>query len=64
MSQVPPPVPQKRRPVLVPILIGLVVILLAVVGLVWWQNRPIKPVQLTVQEKEVVQTKVEALQYV
>lgn len=63
MSQVPPPVP-KRRSIFVPILIGLVVILLAVVGLVWWNNRPIKPVQLTVQEKAIVQTKVEALQNV
>ena len=62
MSEVPPPVPAKRKSCLVPVLIGLVVVLLAVVGLMWWQNRPIKPVQLSVEEKAAVEAKVEAIQ--
>jgi hypothetical protein len=63
MSEVPPPVP-KRKSRLVPVLIGLVVVLLAVVGLMWWHNRPIKPVQLSVEEKAAVEAKVEAMQNV
>ena len=63
MSEVPPPVP-KRKSCLVPVLIGIIVVLLAVIGAVWWHNRPIKPVQLTAQEKVVVQQKVEAIQQV
>lgn len=63
MSEIPPPVPKKKS-CLVPVLIGLVVVLIAIIGAMWWHNRPIKPVQLTVQEKAVVQQKVEALQNV
>jgi len=63
MSEVPPPVPKKKS-CLVPVLIGVVVVLLAIIGVMWWHNRPIKPVELTVQEKAVVQQKVEALQNV
>ena len=64
MSEVPPPVPAKRKSCLVPVLIGLIVVLLAVVGLMWWHNRPIKPVQLSAEEKAVVEAKVEAMQNV
>lgn len=64
MSEVLPPVPAKRKSCLVPVLIGLVVVLLAVVGLMWWHNRPIKPVQLSAEEKAVVEAKVEAMQSV
>lgn len=64
MTEVPPPVPSKRKSCLVPALIGLVVVLLAVVGLMWWHNRPIKPVQLSAEEKAVVEAKVEAMQSV
>lgn len=63
MSELPPPVP-KRRSYWAPVLIGLVVILLAVIGLIWWNNRPIKPVQLTAEEKSAVGAKVEAIQNV
>ena len=63
MSEVPPPAP-KRKSCLVPVLIGLVVVLLAVIGLMWWQNRPIKPVQLSAQEKAAVEAKVEAIRNV
>lgn len=63
MSDTPPPVP-KRKSCLVPVLIGLVVVLVAIVGLMWWHNRPIKPVQLSAEEKTAVEAKVEAIQNV
>ena len=63
MPELPPPVP-KRRSYWAPVLIGLVVILLAVIGVIWWNNRPIKPVQLTAEEKAAVGAKVEAIQNV
>ncbi len=63
MTETPPPVP-KRKSCLVPVLIGLVVVLLAVIGLMWWNNRPIKPVQLSAEEKAAVEAKVEAIQNV
>ena len=63
MSEVPPPVP-KRKSCLVPVLIGIIVVLLAVIGAVWWHNRPIKPVQLSAQEKATVEAKIEAIQNV
>ena len=59
----PPPVPQKKS-CLVPVLIGIIAVLVAVIGVIWWTNRPIKPVQLTAEEKVVVQQKVEAIQQV
>lgn len=46
----------------VKILIGLIVVLLVLGGLWWWQNRPIRPVVLSVQEKAAVEAKVEAIQ--
>ena len=59
----PPPVPQKKS-CLVPVLIGIIAVMVAVIGVIWWTNRPIKPVQLTAEEKVVVQQKVEAIQQV
>lgn len=59
----PPPVPRKKS-CLVPVLIGIIVVLVAALGLIWWNNRPIKPVQLTAEERAVVQQKVEAIQQV
>lgn len=59
----PPPVPQKKS-CLVPVLIGIIAVLVAVIGVIWWTNRPIKPVQLSAEEKVVVQQKVEAIQQV
>jgi hypothetical protein len=46
----------------VKILIVLVVIVLILGGLWWWNNRPIRPVVLSVQEKTAVEAKVEAIQ--
>jgi len=40
----------------------LVILLLVLGGLWWWYNRPIQPVQLSVQEKAAVEAKVEAIQ--
>ena len=59
----PPPVPQ-RKSCLVPVLIGIIAVLVVALGVIWWTNRPIKPVQLTAEEKVVVQQKVEAIQQV
>jgi hypothetical protein len=61
MNEVPPPAP-KRRSCLVPILISLIAVLLIIIGVYWWHNRPIKPVQLSVQEKAAVEMKLEAVQ--
>lgn len=63
MAEVPPPVP-RRKSCLIPALIGVVVVLLVAFGLWFWFNRPIKPVQLSAEEKQVVQQKVEAIQQV
>jgi hypothetical protein len=63
MAEVPPPVP-RRKSCLIPALIGVVVVLLVAFGLWFWFNRPIKPVQLSSEEKQVVQQKVEAIQQV
>lgn len=62
MTEVPPPAPAKRRSCLVPMLVTMIVILVAVIGVYWWHNRPIKPVQLSVQEKAAVEAKLEAVQ--
>ena len=59
----PPPAPQKKS-CLVPVLIGIIAVLVVAIGVIWWNNRPIKPVQLTAEEKVVVQQKVEAIQQV
>ena len=44
------------------ILIVVAVLALVLGGLWWWHNRPIRPVQLSPQEKAVVEQKVEAIQ--
>ena len=57
-----PPAVRRGKPWLIIVLVAL---LLAVVGIGiawWWHNRPIKPVVLTPQEKQVVEQKVEAIQ--
>ena len=61
MSEIPPP-PAKRSSCLFKIAIFAVVSLLVLGGLWWWSNRPIQPVQLSVQEKAAVEAKVEAIQ--
>lgn len=73
MSEVasPPPVPTgpaapaKKSGGKSCLLIGLIVLLLGVIaagGVLWWLNRPIKPVVLSEPEMEVVEAKVEAIQ--
>ena len=64
MSENPPPPtpPARGTSCLVKGLIGLVVLLLVLGGVWWWHNRPIQPVQLSVQEKAAVEAKVEAIQ--
>lgn len=47
---------------LLKIVIGLIAVLLILAGLWWWQNRPIRPVVLSVEEKAAVEAKVEAIQ--
>ena len=64
MAEIPPPTPPRRKSCLVPALIGVIVVLLVAIGLYFWLNRPIKPVQLSAAEKQVVQEKVEAIQQV
>ncbi|WP_035613751.1 hypothetical protein [Haloferula sp. BvORR071] len=62
LSAAQPPAPPRRRGCLVPTLIGFIVLLLVIIGLFFWFNRPIHPVQLNAQEKVTVQQKVEAIQ--
>ena len=52
----------RKKSCLVPVLIGIIAVLVVVIGFVWWTNRPIKPVQLSVDEKAAVEAKVEAIQ--
>jgi hypothetical protein len=61
MAEVPPPAPPRRKSCLVPALVGGVVVILVVVALWFWFNRPIKPVELSATEKQVVEEKVEAI---
>jgi hypothetical protein len=64
MSEAPTtPAPAARRSsCLVKGLVVLAALALVLGGLWWWHNRPIKPVQLTAEEKSVVEAKVEAIQ--
>lgn len=62
MTEVPPPAPAKRRSCLVPALVAVIVILAVALGVYWWHNRPIRPVQLSAQEKAAVEAKLEAVQ--
>jgi hypothetical protein len=54
----------RKKSCLVPVLIGIIAVLVVALGAIWWTNRPIKPVQLSAEEKVVVQQKVEAIQQV
>ncbi len=59
----PPPAPPKSGgSCFVKGLICLVILLLVLGGLWWWTNRPIQPVELSVQEKAAVEAKVESIQ--
>ncbi|RYD65495.1 MAG: hypothetical protein EOP83_07285 [Verrucomicrobiaceae bacterium] len=58
----PPASPKPGSSCLLKGVIGLVVVLLVLGGLWWWFNRPIQPVILSAQEKQVVEAKVEAIQ--
>ncbi len=58
----PPPLPPRRRSCLVPALIALLVAVLIALGLWWWYNRPIQPVELTSQESQVLNAKIETLE--
>ena len=60
MTENPPP-PAKRKSCLLKIAVVSVMGLLVLGGLWWWHNRPIQPVQLSVQEKAAVEAKVEAI---
>jgi hypothetical protein len=57
-----PPAPSSRLSRSAKILIVLAVLALVLGGLWWWHNRPIRPVELSAEEKAVVQAKVEAIQ--
>jgi hypothetical protein len=64
MSESPPPPVPRKKSCLVPVLIGIIAVLVIAIGLIWWNNRPIQPVQLSAEEKTVVQQKMEAIQQV
>jgi hypothetical protein len=51
-----------KKSCLVKGLVILAILLLVAAGFWWWQNRPIKPVVLTPEEKQVVERKIEAIQ--
>jgi hypothetical protein len=53
--------PARRRSRLVKGLTALVIFAIVFGGLWWWHNRPIQPVKLSVEEKSVVEAKVEAI---
>jgi hypothetical protein len=64
MSETPPPAAPRKKSCLVPVLVGIIAVLVIALGVIWWHNRPIKPVQLSAGEKAAVQEKVEAIQQV
>lgn len=53
--------PRRRSSCLVTGLAGLVVIAVVVMGVWWWHNRPIRPVELSAREKAVVAEKLAAI---
>ena len=61
-NQIPSAPPARGRSYLMIGLGGLVILVLVLGGIYWWHNRPIQPVQLSVQEKAAVEAKVEAIQ--
>jgi len=58
----PPALPARKISPLVIVLVIFAVIVIALAGLYWWNNRPIQPVLLSSQEKVVVEAKMDALQ--
>lgn len=64
MSEIPvrPAPPARGNTVWLKILIGILLVLLVLGVFWWWQNRPIQPVVLSVDEKATVEAKVEAIQ--
>ncbi|MGL5018426.1 MAG: hypothetical protein ACRDBP_09850 [Luteolibacter sp.] len=64
MSEIPvrPAPPARGNTVWLKILIGILLVLLVLGAFWWWQNRPIQPVVLSVEEKATVEAKVEAIQ--
>lgn len=64
MSEIPvrPAPPARGNTVWLKILIGILLVLLVLGVFWWWQNRPIQPVVLSVEEKATVEAKVEAIQ--
>lgn len=61
MSETSPPAARKGS-CLTKGLIALALVALVLGALWWWHNRPIQPVKLSVEEKAVVEAKVEAIQ--
>lgn len=55
-------VPPKKGSCLLKGLFVALLVLLVAAGIWWWQNRPIEPVVLSAEEKQVVEQKVEAVQ--
>lgn len=64
MTETPPPLPAsaRRKSCLPIVLVAALLLVLAIGGIYWWYNRPIQPVVLTPQEKELVEAKVVAIQ--
>ncbi len=58
----PPAISRRSGSYLVKGLIGLGVLLVILVGIWWWYQRPIRPVELSAQEKATVAAKVQAIQ--
>jgi hypothetical protein len=58
-----PPLAARKKSCLIRASIGLVIVAVALGALWWWQNRPIRPVELSGAEKAVVAEKVEAIQH-
>lgn len=54
----------RRSSCLIKGLIGILILALVLGGVWWWANRPIRPVQLTSQEKTTVEAKIQAIQEV
>lgn len=57
-----PPAPEKKGACLLKGLFIVAILALIAGGVWWWQNRPIDPVVLSPEEKQVVEQKVEAIQ--
>ena len=57
-----PATPSRGGSCLIKSVIAFGVLALVLGGVWWWYNRPIRPVELSVQEKAAVQAKVEAIQ--